>query len=46
MTAFLAAAIWFVIGQIAEVGWSTIADAFGATWGWLVVALVVGQFPR
>ena len=47
MTAFLAAAIWFVIGQIAEVGWSTIADAFkGATWEWLVVALVVGQFPR
>ena len=47
MTVILAAAIWFVIGQIAEIGWSAIVDAFqGATGGWLVVALVVGQLHR
>ncbi len=47
MTAFLLAAVWFVIDQIADVGWDTIVDAFqGAEWGWIAVALVVGQLPR
>jgi uncharacterized membrane protein YbhN (UPF0104 family) len=47
MTGFMVAAIWFVIGKIADIGWNTILDAFKeATWGWIVVALVVGQMPR
>ena len=47
MTAVLLAAVWFVISQIADIGWSTIVDSFqGAEWGWIVAALVVGQLPR
>src|SRR5580765_749500 len=47
MSAFMIAAIWFVIGKIAEIGWDNILEAFkGATWGWIVVALFVGQVPR
>jgi uncharacterized membrane protein YbhN (UPF0104 family) len=47
MSAFMIAAIWFVIGKIAEIGWDTIIEAFkGATWGWILVALLVGQLPR
>ena len=47
MTAVTLAAVWFVIGQIADIGWSTIQESFrGATWGWILLALVVGQLPR
>jgi uncharacterized membrane protein YbhN (UPF0104 family) len=47
MMAVLLAAVWFVIGQIADIGWSTIQETFrNATWGWVAVALVVGQTPR
>ena len=47
MTAVLLAAVWFVISQIADIGWSNIVDSFkGAEWGWIVAALVVGQLPR
>jgi uncharacterized membrane protein YbhN (UPF0104 family) len=47
MTAITLAAVWFLISQIADIGWSTIVDAFeGASWGWIFVALIVGQTPR
>ena len=47
MTAVTLVAVWFVIGQVADIGWSTIQQSFqGATWGWLLLALFVGQLPR
>ncbi len=47
MTALLVTAIWFIIGKIADIGWDVILEAFkNATWGWIVVALFVGQLPR
>src|SRR5262249_42214231 len=47
MMVVLLAAVWVVIGQIADIGWSTLVDSFhNATWGWIVVALIVGQSPR
>ncbi len=47
MSAFLFLAIWFVIAKIAAIGLDTLVDAFkAASWGWLVVALFVGQLPR
>ena len=47
MTALMVTAIWFIIGKIADIGWDVILEAFkDATWGWIVVALFVGQLPR
>ena len=47
MTAVLLAAVWFIISQIADIGWSNIVDSFqSAIWGWLLAALIVGQLPR
>jgi uncharacterized membrane protein YbhN (UPF0104 family) len=46
-TVVLLAAVYFVISKIADVGWSNIVDSFrNAEWGWIVVALFVGQLPR
>ena len=47
MMAVLLAAVWYVISQIADIGWDNLVDTFqSAIWGWVVLALIVGQLPR
>ena len=47
MTAITSLAIYYVISRLIDIGLDTIIDSLkGAAWGWLLVALPVGQLPR
>lgn len=44
MTGFVAFAAYTIIGQLADVGWNNIADAFAdARWGLVLIALILAQ---
>jgi glycosyltransferase 2 family protein len=47
MTAITTLAIYFVISKLIDIGLDTIVDSLkGVAWGWLLLALAVGQLPR
>jgi uncharacterized membrane protein YbhN (UPF0104 family) len=47
MTAITTLAIYYVISRLIDIGLDTIVDSLkGAAWGWLLLALAVGQLPR
>ncbi|HEY2814355.1 MAG TPA: lysylphosphatidylglycerol synthase transmembrane domain-containing protein, partial [Acidimicrobiales bacterium] len=46
-TALAIVAVWFVISKLAHVDFNALVDSLkGATWGWVIVALLVGQLAR